>query len=56
MAALNNSVIDSKAYVLRNTRLAPIALGGLAGPTTTGKGVAESGRAVEGMGVMGFMV
>jgi hypothetical protein len=41
---------------LRNTRLAPIALGGLAGPTAIGKLAAESVRAVEGMGVMGFMV
>jgi hypothetical protein len=33
-----------------------MALGGLAEPTATGKGAAESGRAVEGMGVRGFMV
>jgi hypothetical protein len=32
-----------------------MALGGLAGPTTTGERVAASGRAVE-KGVMGFMV
>jgi hypothetical protein len=53
---VSDVAIDSNAYVLRSTRLAPMALGALAVPTTTGNGVAEPGRAVGGMGVMGFMV
>jgi hypothetical protein len=56
MAALNSSVIDSSAYVFRNTRLLAMVLGAVAGPDATGKGVAAFGPFAEGMGVMGFMV
>jgi hypothetical protein len=53
MAALNSSVMDSSAYVLRNTRLALIALGGLAGLMSAGREVAESGRALKADGRRG---
>jgi len=55
MAALNSNVIDSKAYVLRSTRLVPATSVDVALPAAIGAECAASGRAVEGMGVMAFM-
>jgi len=56
MAALNSNVIDSKAYVLRSTRLVPATSEGSTVPAATRNGWAVPERGVEGMGVKEFMV
>lgn len=55
VAALNSKVIDSRAYVLRSTRLVPATSVGVALPVAIGAECAASGRAVEEMGVMQFL-
>lgn len=48
--------IFKAGYVFRSTRLVPATSVGVAMPVAIGAECAASGRAVEGMGVMEFMV
>ena len=56
MAPLNSSAIDSKAWLLRSTRLLPTISQGRAVPTASGNGWTASKRVVEGMNIMEFIV
>ena len=56
LAALNSSVIDSKAYVLRSTGPVQATCVDVAWPGAIGAECAASGPVVERMGAMAFMV